>query len=109
MAGKFIKCDDVQLLATEDRAIRVRKTLNKETVPQITVDAGWASVSPRATISDFHNKDEIYFIKGGEARIVLDGTETLAGSGDTVYIPAGCEHRIINDSDDPFELFWLLS
>ena len=108
MAGKVIKLKDVDLLANDTRTEYVRGTLNKDTIPSISISAGWFLLSPGSTIGiDVHDKDEIYFIKSGEARLLLDGDETLICAGDTVFVPAGCEHNLINENEVAFELFWL--
>lgn len=38
---------------------------------------------------------------------MLDGEVTHVVRGDTIYVPAGCMHDLVNENDEWFELFFL--
>ena len=40
-----------------------------------------------------HSEDEIYVVLEGKAQICVDGGDYPANPGDTIYVPAGVEHR----------------
>ena len=49
---------------------------------------------------EIHDRDEFYFITSGHGKF-FDGTSTIEiGTGDTIFVAAGVEHRFIDFSDD---------
>lgn len=54
-----------------------------------------------------HEKSEIYFGVTGSATVYLDGNPVQMKNGTLVYIPAGTEHYIVNNSKT--EKFTLLT
>ena len=107
MEGYVIKPKDVQLQANEDRSTRLRCTLHQQTIPGIEHFGGLSTISAKSSSgSHSHEKDEIFFIMGGKAKVVLDGEETLVVGGDTIFVPGGCEHEFVNDGDEDFDHFF---
>jgi mannose-6-phosphate isomerase-like protein (cupin superfamily) len=49
--------------------------------------------------------DQLFSFVSGAGKTVVDGDESTVGKGDVVAVPAGAEHNIINDGDDPLVLF----
>lgn len=47
-----------------------------------------------------HEQDEVYLIVSGTGRFVNDDVESPFGPGDTLFVPAGVEHRFVDFSDD---------
>ena len=55
-----------------------------------------------------HRRDEVYIIRRGAARFVLDGQAVDVAEGDTLFVPAGMEHRFEQFSADfdTWVVFW---
>jgi mannose-6-phosphate isomerase-like protein (cupin superfamily) len=49
--------------------------------------------------SEVHpDNDQFFRFEAGEGKVVIDGQEYLVKDGDSVVIPAGAEHNIVNAS-----------
>lgn len=46
------------------------------------------------------NQDEIFHVRTGEVRLVMDGKEMIAKAGDTVTVPKGAKHIAYNNSPE---------
>lgn len=54
--------------------------------------------------------DQFFRIEEGEARIVVNGHEHVAGNGDAAIVPAGARHNVINNSSEkPVRLYTIYS
>ena len=51
------------------------------------------------------NADNVYIVKRGEGKLVVEGEAHTIREDDVVYIPAGMKHSLQNVSDAPFEIF----
>jgi len=51
------------------------------------------------------NADNVYIVKRGEGKLVVEGEAHTIREDDVVYIPAGMKHSLRNVSDAPFEIF----
>ena len=101
MAGYVIKLEDMQVYTNENRSDRLRYTLRRQTVPGIDTVAGFYSIAPNNSCgAHSHEHDEVFVIWGGTAKAVLDGEVTHVVRGDTIYVPAGCMHDLVNESDE---------
>jgi mannose-6-phosphate isomerase-like protein (cupin superfamily) len=47
-----------------------------------------------------HTEDEIYVVVGGRAAFRDETGTTHIGPGDTLFVPAGMEHRFLDIEDD---------
>jgi mannose-6-phosphate isomerase-like protein (cupin superfamily) len=65
-----------------------------------------ATVSPGAeTIEHLHRaSEEIYRFVSGSGRMLVGGEATEVKAGDTVLIPPGTRHRLVNPGPDPLVL-----
>ena len=65
-----------------------------------------ATVPPgSATIEHFHrSSEEIYLFTGGMGRMRLGDEECDVRAGDTVVIPPGSRHRLVNTGQEPLVL-----
>ncbi len=59
------------------------------------------SLKPNEEIgSEVHtDNDQFFRFEKGEGRVVINETEYEVGDGDTVIVPAGATHNVINTSD----------
>ncbi len=48
------------------------------------------------------NQDEIFRVKAGEVRLILDGKEVIAKAGETVIVPKGVRHIAYNNRSETF-------
>lgn len=53
--------------------------------------------------------DQFIRIEAGTGEFVIDGKTQSASDGDSVLIPAGVEHNVINTGDEPLKLYALYS
>jgi mannose-6-phosphate isomerase-like protein (cupin superfamily) len=50
--------------------------------------------------SEVHNDgDQFFRFEKGEGKVVINNTEYLVGDGDSVIVPAGAQHNVINTSE----------
>ena len=47
-----------------------------------------------------HAEDEVYVVTAGRATIVAGGETASVGPGDTIFVPAGEEHRFVDVLED---------
>ena len=47
-----------------------------------------------------HDRDEIYFVEKGKARLEVDGEDVAVGPGSIVYVKAKVEHRFHDITED---------
>jgi len=55
------------------------------------------------------NVDQILYAVDGEGSAILAGERFEFEKGDVVCVPAGTEHDIVNDGDEPLRLFTVYS
>lgn len=56
--------------------------------------------------SEVHeDTDQFFRIEEGEATFVLGDQEHVARDGDAVIVPAGMEHNVINNTEEPLKLY----
>lgn len=59
-----------------------------------TLRAGLYALQAGATDGQApHNKDEVYYVLEGRARITIDGAEHPVAQGDVIFVEAFAEHR----------------
>lgn len=51
------------------------------------------------------NSDNVYIVRRGVGRLVVEGRIREIREDDVVYIPAGTRHSLANDGEEPLELF----
>ena len=52
-----------------------------------------------------HHEYEIFIALSGEAELDVDGERYPFVSGDIVYLPPGCTHKVVNNGSDDFEYY----
>lgn len=84
-----------------------RKVLHTDVLQQVVV----MSLNPGEEIGMETHDNTSQFIKveEGEGLAVLDGLEFDIGPGDVVLLPAGTEHNIIANGDEPLKLYTVYS
>jgi mannose-6-phosphate isomerase-like protein (cupin superfamily) len=56
--------------------------------------------------TDYHaheNKEQIYYFISGKGKMRIDDVEYPVTAGDSVHLPPGTKHRVINDTEDDIE------
>ena len=110
MTGYVVKQADVQQFANQARTEHFRTTLVQPVVPIDALRGGWYHLAAgAANPPDVHAVNEVYFITQGTADIELDGEHRRLAAGDTVLVPAGCHHQLVNDGDEELVLVFLFS
>ncbi len=50
---------------------------------------------------EVHNENDQFFrFENGNGKVIVGETEYIVGDGDTVIVPAGTQHNVINTSDE---------
>ena len=65
-------------------------------------------LNPKEPGGHYHHHtmaDNVYIVREGEGRLVINGETHTIRQDDVVYIPAGIKHSLTNVSDKPFEIF----
>lgn len=48
---------------------------------------------------EIHNDNDQFFrFEAGEGKVIINGNEYTVGDGDTIIVPSGAEHNVINTS-----------
>ena len=66
----------------------------------------------RGKASDSHahdDKEQVYYILEGNGLVLADGDVHRIGEGDTIYLPRGIVHQIINDDYDGWLTYLVVS
>jgi mannose-6-phosphate isomerase-like protein (cupin superfamily) len=59
---------------------------------------------------EIHDKvDQFLRVESGEGIVVMDGQEAPVSDGDSVVVPAGVEHNLINTTKGPLKLYTIYS
>jgi mannose-6-phosphate isomerase-like protein (cupin superfamily) len=64
-----------------------------------------AAGGPNGKIHRHTQADNVYIVRRGEGRLILEGVEHTVREGQVIYIPAGARHSLSNVSSEPFEIF----
>jgi len=109
--GRVVRQGDAPLLSARDGEQTFRSTLNRITTGTEVISGGWYRVAAGvANHLDMHpDHDEFYFIHRGAATMMLAGEAVPMAAGDTVFVPHGVEHQIVNDTAEPLELFYVFA
>ena len=54
---------------------------------------------------EVHEVDQILYAVDGEGTAILGGVDYRFEKGVAVCVPAGVEHNVVNDGDEPLKLF----
>ena len=46
------------------------------------------------------NQDEIFYVKTGELKIIIDGKESIVGQGQSITVPRGVKHTAYNNKKE---------
>lgn len=81
----------------------IRELLNSANSPLLNQSLAEATVKPGAsTLRHYHAvTEEIYHILDGHGLMHLDGENAKVGPGDSVAIPPGAHHCIMNTGTEP--------
>lgn len=88
-------------------------TLKNDNFRQVLYTAGYCqlvlmSLEPGEEIgSEVHaDGDQFFRFEKGQGKVVVNETEYAVGDGDSVIVPAGAQHNVINTSTtDPLKLY----
>lgn len=60
---------------------------------------------PNGKIHKHSQADNVYIVRKGQGRLIVEGVTHTIKTDDVVYIPAGMKHSLSNISDEVFEIF----
>ena len=85
-----------------------KKALINPSIGAEKLDVHLNRLNPQEPGGSYHHHskaDNVYIVKRGEGKLVVEGKEHTIREDDVVYIPAGQKHSLQNVSDKPFEIF----
>jgi len=85
-----------------------KKALINPSIGAEKLDVHLNRLNPREPGGSYHHHstaDNVYIVKSGEGKLVVEGVAHTIRADDVVYIPAGQKHSLQNVSDEPFEIF----
>jgi mannose-6-phosphate isomerase-like protein (cupin superfamily) len=69
-------------------------------------ESSWCVIAPGTSSSPHeHHEYEIFVAIKGQAFIVCEGIKTPFNEGDTVQFSPFTQHCVINEADEPFEMY----
>lgn len=88
--------DNIEKLTIENN--NFRKVLYTSANMQLVL----MSLKPLEDIGlEVHNENDQFFrFENGNGKVIVGETEYIVGDGDTVIVPAGTQHNVINTSDE---------
>jgi mannose-6-phosphate isomerase-like protein (cupin superfamily) len=97
--------DNIEKLTLENN--NFRKVIYTAKFSQLVV----MSLKPKEDIGEeVHDVDQFFRFEKGQGQAVINGQSLLVSDGDTVIVPAGTKHNIINISNnEPLKLYTLYS
>jgi len=95
---------NAQLPAAELPGI-VHKTLAGNNLGACRLSVWRQAIEPgAATPPHRHDCEEVVLVQAGRGRLLVDGRSVEFEADSTVVLPAGCDHQITNDGDEPLVL-----
>ncbi len=58
---------------------------------------------------EIHDVDQFFRFEKGNAKVFVDQTEYTVEDGDSVIVPAGAKHNVLNIGPDPLKLYTIYS
>jgi len=78
---------------------RVSAPAQNQSLAEATIPAGGA------TAEHYHRRsEELYLVREGHGRLVIDGEERTIGEGDCALIPPGARHKLFNPGSGPLRV-----
>ncbi len=77
---------------------RIIQLVNQQTGSE-SVDFHINVLRPNTGLGPYHyhsNSDNLYFILEGQAEVLCEGQQVVAGPGEAVWIPRGEKHDVVN-------------
>jgi mannose-6-phosphate isomerase-like protein (cupin superfamily) len=65
-----------------------------------------ATIQPGGATSEHYHRvtEELYLVRAGEGRLIVDGEERLIAEGDCAVIPPGARHKLFNAGAGPLRI-----
>jgi mannose-6-phosphate isomerase-like protein (cupin superfamily) len=58
-----------------------------------------------ATTEHYHRlSEELYLVRSGQGRLVIEGEERIVAEGDCALIPPGARHKVFNVGTEPLRI-----
>jgi mannose-6-phosphate isomerase-like protein (cupin superfamily) len=78
---------------------RVSAPARNQSLAEATIPVGGATTEHLHRITE-----ELYLIRAGSGRLVIDGEEQIVREGDCALIPPGARHKVFNIGDGPLRI-----
>lgn len=100
-----------QVTANRRRGGDIRITLSPKTVAATSGFGGVLRLEPRELVTEHYHpySEEFLHVVTGALEITLDGTPVRLESGDSLLVPIGVRHRLVNVGDQQAHVVFHLS
>lgn len=108
-AGTKVSANEVP--ANTKRGGDIRVTLSPKTVGCASGFGGVLRLAPGEFVTEHYHphSEEFLHVVRGELEMSLDGVPTLIGPGDSLLVPIGVRHRLVNTGSVAAEVVFHLS
>lgn len=99
---RTVKVSEDEVAANTKRGGDIRVTLSPKTVGCTSGFGGVVTLEPGDFITEHYHpySEEFLHVVSGELRMTLDGGEPIAlAAGDSLLVPIGVRHRLVNAGD----------
>jgi quercetin dioxygenase-like cupin family protein len=104
-----VKGDDPEL-RDGGEGVLANVLVDEESTGAENLGFGWISFEPGSDAGPHTREvEEFLYILSGTATIEADGESYVLEEGDSIYLPAGLEHRHVNEGDEVLEQLYFFA
>ncbi|MER7394196.1 cupin domain-containing protein [Streptomyces sp. NPDC000151] len=110
-AASPTKVNSADVAANRKRGGDIRITLSPRTVGCTSGFGGTLCLSPEEYVTEHLHpySEEFLHVVSGDLEITLDGEPVRLGPGDSLLVPIGVRHRLVNSGQEPARVVFHLS
>ncbi|GHF69253.1 cupin [Streptomyces mashuensis] len=103
MSGGRHRVNASDVAANRRRGGELRVTLSPRTVGCTSGFGGVLRLEPGEYVSEHYHpySEEFLHVVSGRLEMAVDGEPVPLGPGDSLYVPIGVRHRLVNTGDEP--------
>nr|CAM34346.1 putative polyketide cyclase [Streptomyces tendae] len=102
-AERRLKVNAREVSANRRRGGELRVTVSPRTVGCTSGFGGLLRLEPGEFVTEHYHpySEEFLHVISGRLEMTLDGEPVRLGPGDSLYVPIGVRHRLVNTGDEP--------
>ncbi len=85
---------------------QIREWAGRVSTPAQNQSLAEATIPPGGATSEHYHvlSEELYLVREGQGRLVIDGEQRAIGEGDCALIPPGARHKLFNVGSAPLRV-----